>query len=140
MPDFGERLKEERVQRNLTQSAMAEMLGIKRSTYSLYESGKREPNIEILQQIAAILCVTLDELVGWDKNKSIISNLENSSVAAHLTGDAMKNGLKQGIARNVGKEYDDLSYDDIAAFIANYAKELTQEEKLNIIKILSEIK
>lgn len=140
MPDFGERLKEERIQRNLTQSAMAEMLGIKRSTYSLYESGKREPNIEILQQIATILCVTLDELVGWDKNKSIISNLENSPVAAHITGNAMKKGLKQGIAQKANKEYDDLSYDDIAAFMANYAKELTQEEKLNIIKILSEIK
>lgn len=65
MPVFSETLKKERTQRKMTQSAMAEMLGTKRSTYSLYESGKREPDLDTLQKFANILHITLDELIGY---------------------------------------------------------------------------
>lgn len=139
MPDLGDRLKEERTKKNLTQAAMADFLGIKRSTYSLYESGKREPNIETLQQMANVLETSLDKLIGWDKEKPVINNLENSPMAVHLTEDAIKNGFRKGIAKRVEKELNELSYDDVATFIAMYAKELTQDEKLRIIKILSDI-
>lgn len=66
MLNFSERLKSERIKRNLTQKEMAELLKIKRSTYSLYEGGKREPNIETLQNIASILDVNISWLLGYD--------------------------------------------------------------------------
>lgn len=67
MAKLGEKLKAERINRGLTQSAMAEILGITRSAYSLYESGRREPNISTLTNIATVLNISLDELMGYTK-------------------------------------------------------------------------
>ena len=65
MPDFHEILKKFRTEKNITQANMSKLLGLTRSTYSLYELGRREPNIDTLKKIASILGVTLDELIGW---------------------------------------------------------------------------
>lgn len=93
MPDLGDKLKEERKKRNLTQADMAVKLGMKRSTYSLYESGKREPNIDSLQEIASMLGITLDELVGWEKEKIVEENIINSPVVAQMMIDTIKKGF-----------------------------------------------
>ncbi len=55
MAIFCDELKRERLKRKLTQEEMSNLLGLKRSTYSLYESGKRIPKIETLDQIAEAL-------------------------------------------------------------------------------------
>lgn len=55
MTNFCDELKRERLKRHLTQEEMSNLLGLKRSTYSLYESGKRIPKIETLDQIAEAL-------------------------------------------------------------------------------------
>lgn len=93
MPDLGDKLKEERKKRNLTQADMAVKLGMKRSTYSLYESGKREPNIYSLQEIASMLGITLDELVGWEKDNTVEENIINSPVVAKMMIDTIKKGF-----------------------------------------------
>lgn len=92
MPDLGDKLKQERKKRSLTQADMAVKLGMKRSTYSLYESGKREPNIDSLQEIASKLEITLDELVGWEKDKTVEENIINSPVVAQMMIDTIKKG------------------------------------------------
>lgn len=93
MPDLGDKLKEERKKRNLTQADMAVKLGMKRSTYSLYESGKREPNIDSLQEIASMLEITLDELVGWEKDKTVEENIINSPIVSQMMIDTIKKGF-----------------------------------------------
>ena len=60
---FYEKLKELRIKSGLTQHAMAQKLQINDRSYQNYEYGKREPNIEALIRISAILHVSLDELV-----------------------------------------------------------------------------
>lgn len=74
MQTLGDRLKAERTKRGLTQSAMAEILGITRSAYSLYESGRREPNVTTLKNIANTLNVTLDDLLGESLLESELSD------------------------------------------------------------------
>lgn len=64
MSDFQTRLKDERKARGLTQAQMADLLSIKRSTYSLYESGKRQPRVKQLQEIAAILNIPISALIN----------------------------------------------------------------------------
>ena len=49
---FGIRLKNLRLQDSLTQSDLGSRLGIAKSTISLYESGKREPDFETLEKFA----------------------------------------------------------------------------------------
>ncbi len=61
---FAERLKSLRKACNLTQQKMATALGIERSTYTYYETGKTFPDILSLARIAQIFNVTTDTLLG----------------------------------------------------------------------------
>lgn len=59
-----ERLKGERKKRKLTQVELADRLGVARSTYSGYETGKTEPDFDTLEKIANYLEVSYDYLLG----------------------------------------------------------------------------
>ena len=63
-----------RKQRNLTQKATAEKLGIPARTYSSYENGDREPNIEMLIKLADFFNVTADELIGHTAEQQLFDN------------------------------------------------------------------
>lgn len=66
MSKFYERLREERMSRNLYQREMADLAGITLRAYQLYEQGKTEPKIDILISFADALDVSIDYLVGRD--------------------------------------------------------------------------
>ncbi|SDY56691.1 helix-turn-helix domain-containing protein [Herbiconiux ginsengi] len=61
---IGARLKAARLDRELTLAALAAATGISASTISRLESGKRQPNLELLIPLSATLEVTIDELVS----------------------------------------------------------------------------
>lgn len=61
---LAQRLKELRLQHELSQMMVAFDLGVARSTYACYESGKNEPDIYTLVRIADYYKVSLDYLVG----------------------------------------------------------------------------
>ncbi len=60
---FSDKLKSLRLERGWTQKDLAEKLGLAKSTVSLYEIAKREPNAEITIKIADIFGITVDELL-----------------------------------------------------------------------------
>lgn len=68
--DFSTNLKNYRLMTNRTQREMAEFLGISERGYRNYEIGAREPNLSSLIQIADILEVSLDDLVGRSFSKN----------------------------------------------------------------------
>lgn len=76
---FNENLKTARERRGLSQKDIAESIGVAKSTYSLYESGNREPNVQTIKKIADVLNVSADELLGIDD--------EPQTIAAHFDGD-----------------------------------------------------
>ena len=61
---FGERLKQLRLENNLTQETLAEKLQIVKSTITKYEKNTREPELEILIKIADFFETTTDYLLG----------------------------------------------------------------------------
>jgi len=65
---LGNRLRYLRKTLNLTQSELANKLGITRGTYAHYEIGKREPDYETLQKIADFFEVSTDYLLGRTDN------------------------------------------------------------------------
>lgn len=75
---FNENLKVERERRGYSQKEMSELIGVAKSTYSLYESGNREPNVMTIKKIADVLNVTADRLLGLE---------ESTTLAAHFDGD-----------------------------------------------------
>ena len=58
------RLKELREDARISQEKLAEFVGSSKSSISYYESGKREPDIHMLKQLAAYFGVTVDYLIG----------------------------------------------------------------------------
>ena len=62
--DFAGRLKEYRKRKGLTQTQVADALGVHLQTVSKWERGVSEPDISLLGEIAATLDVTVEELAG----------------------------------------------------------------------------
>lgn len=57
-------LKNLRKQRKLTQSDLAEIIGVSQVTMGRYETGEREMPYETLFQLADFFGVTIDEILG----------------------------------------------------------------------------
>ena len=76
---FNENLKEARLKSGLSQKDLSENISVAKSTYSLYESGKREPNVDTIKKIASALNVSADMLLGLEA--------EPTTLAAHFDGD-----------------------------------------------------
>lgn len=63
---FSERLKELRKKKGLTQEEAAKRLDIARTTYSGYERGTSEPDMNMLNKLSDFYEVDLNSLVGKD--------------------------------------------------------------------------
>ena len=66
---FGERLKHFRKLKKMTQTDVADAIGVKKSTIAGYESGNRAPDVAKIKKIAAALGVSADELIGTEIKK-----------------------------------------------------------------------
>ena len=64
--DFPARLRRSRQERMLTQEQLGEHAGVSKVSISLYESGRRTPDMQTLQRIADGLRVSVDHLLGRD--------------------------------------------------------------------------
>lgn len=64
------KLKEIRKQRKMSQAKLAEKLGVSRSTVSMWEIGASQPDNDNLLQLAQILNISLDVLLGNDASSA----------------------------------------------------------------------
>ena len=69
------KLREYRIENNLTQNEMANLLQTTQSTYSRYERNACEPDIETLKKISQILKVPIDALVENEVHNMLNINL-----------------------------------------------------------------
>lgn len=69
MESIGEKIKNIRELRNLTQDYMATQLGITQAGYSKMESGTSQINYQKLVEIAKILDISLEDMLGFDSQK-----------------------------------------------------------------------
>ncbi len=106
---LGERLKELRKRRNLRQLDIAEMLGVSRTTYTQYEIGLTEPDIDTIKKLAQFFGVSTDVLLGnQEKHKDDISVDPDTLIifnraAKELPPDALQR-LKEYAAREIEYE------------------------------------
>lgn len=69
--NFGNRLKELRVQAGLTQQQLANQMSVSKSVISYYELNTRTPSPEIIRKLATIFHVSSDYLLGIEKGRSL---------------------------------------------------------------------
>ncbi|EDO1161702.1 helix-turn-helix domain-containing protein [Listeria innocua] len=109
---FGDTLMKLRKSKNLTQSDIAKILGVARTTYSSYEQNRRMPDAEIQIKIADYFDVSLDYLHGRGKNNI------SDTIAAHIDSNASEEDIKE-----------------ILAYIEEKRKEYANEEEIDITDI-----
>lgn len=84
---FNERLKMLRLEKGLTQKALATRLGVGRTTISEYESGNITPKQEGLLMLSDILNVSVDYLTGVSDDplpKSTTKDVRNKCVETSI--------------------------------------------------------
>ncbi len=57
-------ISEIRKQKNISQAELAASLGVTQGSVSAWETGRWEPSIDALRQMAVLFGVTIDELIG----------------------------------------------------------------------------
>lgn len=83
---FKDMLKYLRSRENLSQAELAEKLGVAKSTISMYEVGKREPDFETLEAIADLFNVDMNFLLGKEgsENDHYYLNDETAKAAQEI--------------------------------------------------------
>ena len=78
---LGNRLKELRLENNLTQKQIATRLGVAICAISSYESGQRYPTYDSLKTLARIFHVSTDYLLGLENRNTIdVSDLNENEI------------------------------------------------------------
>lgn len=81
--EFGENLKKLRKEKNLTQTELANDLGMTQSAIYKYEKGLRKIPMSVLKQFANYFDLTLDELI--DPNNELTENENPVKYKTHLS-------------------------------------------------------
>ena len=84
------RIRELRKENKMTMKQLGEIIGVAESTISQYETGKREPDNEMLLRLAEHFGVTVDFLLGASAQKETPSALTKK--------DAFRNAERPGRA------------------------------------------
>nr|WP_122012112.1 helix-turn-helix transcriptional regulator [Maliibacterium massiliense] len=63
------RLRALRIRRELTQTQVADLLGIDQRVYSIYETGKRDMPVRHLVKLSKLYGVSVDYLLGLSDEK-----------------------------------------------------------------------
>ena len=69
--EFGEKLRQLRKSRGLTQEELADALYVSRTAVSKWESGRGYPGIDSLKEISGFFSVSIDDLLSCEKILSI---------------------------------------------------------------------
>lgn len=75
---FPEQLKIARLNINYTQQQVADLMGIAKSTYCGYETGKRQPDVEKIKLLARILQTSGDTLLETGFNPESENKFEKA--------------------------------------------------------------
>ena len=81
MVDLGKRLKELRIQNNMTQQQVADRIWVSKAMISSYELATRTPSYEVLIKLSKLFGVSTDYLLGVDRERTInISSLNEKQI------------------------------------------------------------
>lgn len=90
---FAERIAKLRIEKGLSQFQLSQLLGVKRSVVSYYESGDRLPSFDVLIEMSRVFNVSTDYLLkGVDASRIIsVSDLSGKDIEAVM---AVVNALR----------------------------------------------
>lgn len=129
MSKFSERLKQLRTKKKMTQQTLANLVGVNRVTYTNWENGKREPELDKVVDLATELNSTVDYLLGnsdvnyLDITKNELHNLSDEEVSE--LSEALKNNFLSIF--DIGKEKFNLSDEEAEMMKIVVAKKFLED-------------
>ncbi|MFE6167046.1 helix-turn-helix domain-containing protein [Viridibacillus arvi] len=87
-------LKKLRDSQKLTQADVADRIGVARTTYAMYEQGKREPDIDTINKIASYYKVTTDYLLGRSDSNPLPINMDEEEFQAFANNPSLQKWYK----------------------------------------------
>lgn len=143
MSNFAENLRTIRTKRNLTQGDLAKALGVSRSTISMYESGNRAPEFDTVEQIARILHVEPQDLLGWTYKTKIngdayqeLHNKYTKYDQDQTSGQHLEYYLDTEVAQKAQEIYEDPDL----RILLDAKRDLTKEDLDAVINIVKALK
>ena len=124
MANFSERLTKLRMEKHLTQEKFANILGVSKSTVSMYENGNRTPSFEIEEKIADYFNVDLEFLRGRSETrnlyqnnqkklskiriKDLVNKIKKATAEKEMSSNALKDKLKLETVISEDSSYEDI--------------------------------
>lgn len=112
---ISQRLKELRKEKGITQKQFSEIFQVASGTIAMWEIGKRQPDIQMIDRIASYFEVSVDYLLGKTDIK------KSPSDKPEVTDDDIQFAL-------FGGKVDDETYEDVKRFAA-FIKAKKEEQK-----------
>lgn len=114
MSHFSLKLMELRKQRGLSQQQLAEALGLSRSAIGMYETGKREPDMDVLQLFSDYFNADMNTLVAPPSPETseltelleALRNREDMRMLFKLAKDATPEDVKKAVEIIEGLNHD----------------------------------
>lgn len=76
----GERIKDQRVQKKLTQTDLAKLVGLTYIQIGRYETGKSNPSADVLNRLALALDTTTDFLMKGNEDEAVAAQLSDKEL------------------------------------------------------------
>lgn len=123
--ELGDIVRKLRKEKNITQEELGKILGVEKTTISMYETNRSRPDDYIKSAMADYFGVTVDYLLGRSNNRQLTKK-DEIDIQHNL--EEMKEKLEDGVLRmSLDGEYVD---DEIKQFILN-----NMEDTLTLAKI-----
>ncbi|MBC8537423.1 helix-turn-helix transcriptional regulator [Christensenellaceae bacterium NSJ-63] len=92
---MGNKIKECRKKRGVSQEELAKQIGVKRAVISKYETGKISPRLDMVQKIARALGVSIDELLGDTLYIDTLENMADLLISGKATQENLAKKMKE---------------------------------------------
>lgn len=122
MGTFGQRLKELRNERGISQNELSKHIGVSKSSVNMYERDEREPGFETLEAIADFFNVNMDYLLGRESRISADTASYEITLNAQVPEKMFSDSAKPTLLKFV----EALNRSDSPDFLENVAKARTE--------------
>jgi transcriptional regulator with XRE-family HTH domain len=102
---FASNLSFLRKNKGLTQAEVATALGLKRNTFSNYETTHSEPDLNTLEKIASFFDISMDELISIDLSKGGLVELKGTNDEKNEDRDKKNSGAGSGNITSAVRQY-----------------------------------
>lgn len=126
---FGDRLKSIRLENDMTQEEIGNLLNKSKNNISQYETGKREPDLETLKIISNYFKVSLDYLLGNTDDPIPVRNVDQDLNDELDTESKWLNFLKTLSGDSMFYQYENIDEEQKLAIMEEYKEKLEKKKK-----------